>query len=177
MMHENVLEELPIGILILSVRGNLIFANGYAQQLCHEIQEKSEHSTPKIPLIKSLPQPIWRICQAVIESRELFPERPIIIEDFLQLSSTKTVQLRSRWIGLDVDSYILVMLEAQSHQQATVETQQYNLTDREAEVWLLRRSGYPYKAIASQLQITLNTVKKHIKNIHAKRDLAKWLSE
>jgi DNA-binding CsgD family transcriptional regulator len=175
MMQEDVLEGLPIGILILSAPGNLVFANGYAEQICRLLQTQSQ----RLPASSTqfLPQPIWRMYQAVNESRELFPERSVIIEDTIPLNSSMTVQVRARWLELEIDSYILVMLEAQSQAQSITEAQAFKLTDRETEVWLLRRAGYPYKAIAAQLRITLNTVKKHIKNIHAKREIAKWLSE
>jgi DNA-binding CsgD family transcriptional regulator len=37
---------------------------------------------------------------------------------------------------------------------------------------LLRRANYTCKEIAAELYISLNTVKKHMKNIHAKREKA-----
>jgi DNA-binding CsgD family transcriptional regulator len=65
------------------------------------------------------------------------------------------------------------MLEDQ-HQvnkvRAIAEARKYGLTDREAQVWLLKRTGHSYKSIAAQLYIAEDTVKKHIKSIHAKRD-------
>jgi DNA-binding CsgD family transcriptional regulator len=50
------------------------------------------------------------------------------------------------------------------------EVDQYGLTPRQAEVWLLRRANYTYKEIAAELYISLNTVKKHMKDIQAKRE-------
>jgi DNA-binding CsgD family transcriptional regulator len=52
---------------------------------------------------------------------------------------------------------------------AVEEAQSYRLTRREKEVWLLHRDRYTYKQIASELCITPNTVKKHMKSIHAKQ--------
>ena len=57
------------------------------------------------------------------------------------------------------------------------EAQKYNLTERETQVWVLKRAGYTYKVIAAKLHIAEDTVKKHIKSIHAKRDGAEWLEE
>jgi DNA-binding CsgD family transcriptional regulator len=57
-------------------------------------------------------------------------------------------------------------------QSAKGEGQRYRLTPRELEVWLRYRADYSYKAIAAELYISHNTVKKHMKNIHAKRQMA-----
>ena len=53
---------------------------------------------------------------------------------------------------------------------ANTEVDKYGLTAREADVWFLYRANYTYKEIAAQLHISLNTVKKHMKNIHAKQE-------
>lgn len=176
MMPEDLLEGLPIGLLILGPQGSLVLSNSCARSICARLPKASEPPLPHFPCPNFLPQPIRRMCQAVIESRDLFPERPVIIEDVVPLDSFTTIQIRARWLELETDSYLLVMLETEPQAQPLSEAP-HQLTDREAEVWQLRRAGYPYKAIAAQLQITLNTVKKHIKSIHAKREVAKWLSE
>lgn len=46
------------------------------------------------------------------------------------------------------------------------ETNDYSLTERELEVLSLLSKGLLYKEIADQLNITLNTVKNHCKNIY-----------
>lgn len=53
---------------------------------------------------------------------------------------------------------------------AIAQAEHYGLTSREAEVWLLRQANYSCREIAAELYISLNTVKKHMKNIHAKRE-------
>ncbi|MBM0743206.1 response regulator transcription factor [Phormidium sp. CLA17] len=50
-----------------------------------------------------------------------------------------------------------------------VQRKKYDLTERESEIWLLLRKEHSYQAIAETLQISLNTVKTHVKNIYAKR--------
>lgn len=52
-----------------------------------------------------------------------------------------------------------------------IECAKYGLTPREAEVWILRQQKKSYKQIASELFITVDTVKKHFKSIFAKREL------
>lgn len=176
MMPEDLLEGLPIGLLIFGPQGTLILSNSCARSICNQLPKASEPVPPQFACPYFLPQPIRRMCRAVIESRDLFPEQPVIIEDVVPLDSFTTIQIRARWLKLETDSYLLVMLETEP-QNEFMPHQQLQLTEREAEVWQLRRAGYPYKAIAAQLQITLNTVKKHIKNIHAKRTVDRWLQE
>lgn len=169
MMQEDVLEGLPIGVLFLSNGGDLVFSNRYAQQICSQLQDCSKNLSVNISSFEFLPPSVRRICQAVIDSRELFPEQPIIIEDSVESTALTPIQLRARWLELEFESYILVMLEPQSQHQSIQETQQFDLTDRETEVWLLRQAGYSYASIADQLQITLNAVKAQLQSIHAKR--------
>ncbi len=52
---------------------------------------------------------------------------------------------------------------------ATLEMLRYGLTPREREVWMLRRSGRSYQEIADALYISVDTVKRHLKNINTKR--------
>jgi DNA-binding CsgD family transcriptional regulator len=73
---------------------------------------------------------------------------------------------------LQGENYILVNLEdcqQASRDRAVAEVKQYELTAREAEVWLLRRSGYSYREIAEQLYLSVNTVKQHLKHIYTKQ--------
>jgi DNA-binding CsgD family transcriptional regulator len=68
--------------------------------------------------------------------------------------------------------YLLVTIEDrnQSTQNlAIADAKKYGLTRRETEIWLLRRANYSYKEIADKLCISINTVKKHLKNIHIKQ--------
>ncbi len=52
---------------------------------------------------------------------------------------------------------------------AIEESERYGLTPREKEVWVLHRMVLTYKQAASELHITPNTVKKHMKSIYVKQ--------
>ena len=53
------------------------------------------------------------------------------------------------------------------------EAKQYGLTKRETEIWLLRQlESCSYQEIASRLSISVDTVKRHLKKIYAKRSEA-----
>ncbi|MEO0540804.1 MAG: LuxR C-terminal-related transcriptional regulator [Cyanobacteria bacterium P01_A01_bin.105] len=49
------------------------------------------------------------------------------------------------------------------------EANRYGLTEREAEVWLLRQRHLSYQQIGQELFISPHTVKKHLRNVSAKR--------
>lgn len=166
-LFQGMLEGFIDGILILTEQGELVHANQTARQICHQItQIDSPHN--------SVPEKIWEVCESLIESRDLFPNQKIVLESEISQANSVNLRLRVQWFKLERmrRDCILVTIEDkyQSLQKmVTNDIHQYDLTPREAEVWLLYRAKYSYKEIAEQLYITLNTVKKHMKNIHAKR--------
>lgn len=171
-MLQVVLESLD-GILILTTKGEWVDANRTAEQICRRLQSCS----PPEPISKKLvPPEIWQVCQCLIESRELFPEQNFILFDEIVTGGSCVIRVRVRWIEWAhfEQSCLLVTLEdhQQSIQQAAIaEARRYGLTPSETKVWSLYRADYSYKQIAAALYITANTVKKHMKSIHAKRKL------
>jgi DNA-binding CsgD family transcriptional regulator len=167
---ERVIEKFIDGILILTDRGEWVQANDSARQICTQlIQGKAQPN--------SVPHEIWCICQALIESRNSYPDESLIIESDLTTPKSAPLRVRVRWLKLNSIKHpcLLVILEDryQSNQNlALAEVEKYGFTAREAQVWLLRRANYTCKEIAAKLYISLNTVKKHMKNIHAKRETA-----
>lgn len=167
-MLQAVLESLD-GILVLTTAGKWINANRSAKQICQQLQ-RSQTAAPTVPV------EIWRVCQCLIESRELFPDQQLILCDEIITREALALRIRVRWLELESleESCLLVTLE--DHQQsmqnmAIAEAHKYGLTPGEAKVWTLYRADYSYKKIAETLYITPNTVKKHMKSIHAKRKL------
>jgi DNA-binding CsgD family transcriptional regulator len=156
------------GILILTEQGECIQANNLARQICLQL-------TPTKSQLNSVPKEIWDVCQALIESRVFFPTGSMIIESEIASNQATTLRIRVRWFKLNAFPHpcLLVILEdrCQSRKKlALAEVDRYGLTPREAEVWLRRRANYTYKEIATDLYISINTVKKHMKNIQAKRE-------
>lgn len=160
-----VLEGWIDGILIFSDRQELLYSNRTATELCTQLQ--SNHSS------EPLPREIVRLCQHLTESRELFPNHPVTLESTI-VTATSTVRILGQWVDNPEEAhpYLLVRLHDQKtmqHAQAIAEAQRWHLTSREADVWLLRRQGCKREDIAARLYISLNTVKKHLKNIQAKQ--------
>jgi len=167
-----IIEGFVDGVLILTEQGKWVHANKRARRI---FQQFSSEQLER----KSVPLPIWRICESLLDSRELFPEQRMIIEAEVDTHHADPLRVRVRWLQLDTNDspYLLVTLEDRNqstNNTAIAEAQKYNLTPREAEVWSLRRDNYSYKEIAAQLYITTNTVKKHLKNIYAKQQGIVW---
>lgn len=163
----SVLEGFVDGILILSEQGDILHANTHARRMCRQFV------SPEASLNQA-PAAIWRVCQALIASRDLFPDQKTMPEMEVDMDDRTTLRVRVRWIDLSQiqQSCLLVTLENRSQSirnLAIADSHKYGLTPRETEVWALRRAGYSYKDIANKLYITHNTVKRHIKNILAKQ--------
>lgn len=164
---QSVLEGFVDGLLILSEQGEVLHANSRAHRICRQFSQ-AELST------QHLPEPMWRVCQTLLESRKAFPDQKVIPETEISLDEKTTIRIRAQWIELAQlqQSCLLVTLENRSQSMqnlAIADARKYGFTPRETEVWALRRAGHSYKDIARKLYITHNTVKRHIKNILAKQ--------
>ncbi|MBE9183035.1 helix-turn-helix transcriptional regulator [Oculatella sp. LEGE 06141] len=169
---QGVIESLVDGILILTNEGDVIHANSTARRICMQLVGDTSSEQP-------VPQQIWHICQVLMESRELFPDQAVIIEDEISISKPVTIRIRARWLELSDGTRPCLLLTLENRYEsaknmAIAEAKKYGLTERETQVWLLKRAGYTYKAIAAELHIAVDTVKKHLKNIHARRDAMQW---
>jgi DNA-binding CsgD family transcriptional regulator len=163
---QGLMEGLIDGIMIITSAGELIHENSSARQIRHGLNPNSQ----------PIPAPIWRCCQALIDSHQLYPEQPLMIEDELASPMGK-IRIRVQWLlAENLPQYLLVTLEDRSQSaqyRAIAESIRYGLTNRETDVWRLKRAGLSYKQIAAQLFLAENTVKKHIKNIHVKQAAAR----
>lgn len=166
-LMQGVLEGLTDGVLIVSEQGEWVYHNYYAHCICQELNQGQ-------PVLNQVPEVVWRNCLALMESRELYPAQPIVIESEIALSPSQVYRIRVRWLVLEDSQrpYLMVLLEDRCQalqNQAMAESILYELTPRQAEVWLLYRAGFSYRQIANELYITLNTVKRHLKDIRAKQ--------
>ena len=170
---QGVVECLPDGIMIVTDRGELTYDNSCARQICLALRTDDSCADSNV----DVPSQIWRCCQALIESHTQY-QQAIVIEDEIQ-TATATIRIRVRWLDPEQLEHPLLLVTLEDQRQsaqyrAYTEAHRYRLTERETEVWLLKRAGMTYKAIAAKLHIAEDTVKKHIKNIHARRDAVQW---
>ncbi|MDZ7959147.1 MAG: PAS domain-containing protein [Aulosira sp. DedQUE10] len=164
-----VIENLEDGILILNEAGELLHANASAEQICLQLNQENCGKKFVHPAIQQL-------CKSLIDSRNYPDNQQIILSDEIVFDQYTIFRTRVRWLNLNNVQmpYFLVTIENQYQSLkniAIAEVKKYDLTPREAEIWSLYRGKYSYKDIAAQLYITVNTVKKHMKNIHAKRQV------
>lgn len=164
---KSILENFLDGILILTEQGELLESNDLAQQICTQL-------IPNEPRRNSVPKEIWTVCQTLLESSSSYSQQAALVESEMTTNQSITLRIRVQWLPLNALSRpcLLVILEnrSQSLQNLAIsEVNHYGLTPREAEVWLLSRANYTRQEIAAKLYISLNTVKKHLKNIQAKR--------
>ena len=164
-----VLEGFTDGVLIIDKAGNCIHHNQEGRALCQRLN-------PQCCSQGTVPTCLWSMCQHVLESRDLFPDNSVVLTQSLTCPQGHSIRAKVQWLSLPTseDAYLLVLLEDErrsARATALLESVQYNLTPRERDVWLLRRANHSYEEIASKLFIAVNTVKRHLKSIHAKRKL------
>ena len=169
-LSEKALEDLIDGVLILTEQKELLYANDCARRILRQLDREDTLT----PVSDPVPDEIWYLCQTLIESRHLFPDQYWLIESQVFIDSSVIFNVRARWFKLEAREQSCIILSIRDHYQsikdiAIEESQKYRLTSREKEIWLLHRANYTYKRIASELCITPNTVKKHMKNIYLKQ--------
>jgi DNA-binding CsgD family transcriptional regulator len=164
------LEALPQGVMVLTADLKLVYANEKANRLCQQLAARDRRPTQS-PLV------ISEICHRLLKTKSL-EGRPLLME--CQTLRQQTIRLRASWLNVNPGMgginqsapHILVTLENCSEaleEEIRIEQRKYDLTEREAEIWMLLRQEYSYQDIAETLQISLNTVKTHVKNVYAKK--------
>ena len=160
----SVLEGFVDGILILNLQSDLVYANTPGTRICQHLTSRENR----------VPDEVLRSCNALIESRELYGDRPLVIESEITNEQSQAFRIRVQWLKIDdlPQPCLLVRLEDQQQalqSLAVTEAKRYGLTPREAEVLFLKRCNLSRKEIAAQLYITIDTVKKHLGNIQSKK--------
>ena len=170
-----VIDNFIDGILILTDQGEWVHANEAARQIC------AQFSVDQLQR-NSVPKEIWRTCQALLDSGHLSPIYAALMETEIELEPATKLRVRVKWLQVRFNSHpcLLIMLEDRTQlvdNLAMTEVDKYGLTARESEVWVLHRANYTYKEIAAKLHISFNTVKKHMKNIHAKQETVLYMED
>lgn len=160
----SVIEGFSDGILILTTAGEPLHINRRGFQLCRQISPDDNHQVP---------DPIWTLCQYLVESEQIYADRPVVLSNTI-LTPGGAIRARVQWyqVSEQAEPCLMVNLEDQAQAAKTAalfEARQFNLTERETEVWVLRKANHSYEEIAGELYIAINTVKRHLKSIYAKR--------
>jgi len=168
-LFQKILESFTDGILIVTLQKEIIQVNACAHDICAELN--GDRAQPDI-----VPEEIWQVCQILIENQTSRSDHTPVIDLEISTAQIATLRVRSCWLNASnfPQPCILNILEDRqktAQQLATVNIEQYGLTSREAEVWLLRCQNFTYKQIAAELYITPATVKKHLRSIYTKQSL------
>ncbi|MEO1068466.1 MAG: LuxR C-terminal-related transcriptional regulator [Cyanobacteria bacterium J06638_6] len=180
MLFETMLDRLfpSQGLLLISRSGRVIQSSPKARTLCQILGTGNAPVTKGSGLswqgLWALPPQLRTLCKAMIDSRDEFPTQRIQLHDEIEVDGEGYIHLNGEWVdwGEAEPTYLLITLENPvevSVQRALFDAHRYQLTTRETDVWQLALQGYSYSAIAEELFISLNTVKRHMKNIHEKR--------
>ena len=156
------LENLQDGFIIASQAGIVHQINEPAQRICDLLSAKDD----------KLPVEIWRICESAIAHQNVLSFKKIGLDAEIILPEIGTVRVRVQTIKIAKNTCLLIVLEDRQQtirNRALSDATLFGLTERETEVWQLRLRGDGYKEISAALWISVDTVKKHVKNILAKR--------
>lgn len=161
---QKMLEAMPQGVMVLSRTLELVHCNEKAAELCEQLRELEEASS-------SLPIALLELCERFLQEQETI--REYLVMEY-RGATGETVRSRVRWMTMrsEAPSLLLVLLEDcrdALQEERFLEQRRYDLTDREAEVWSLFRQHCTYQEISDALNISMNTVKTHMKNVYAKR--------
>ena len=164
---DNTSLETQVGsVLVFTEDGALIYAT---EHLPDRLKKLMASAGPGV-----MPEEILLICQMLKQCRSRFPTQNWAMEFDIFTKDAIALRIRSRWLKLEGFDQPCILLIVEDHQQMVQdivldEVQGWGLTPREQEVWLHHQAGCTYSQIAEQLFITINTVKKHMRSVHAKR--------
>ncbi|MBM0742408.1 helix-turn-helix transcriptional regulator [Phormidium sp. CLA17] len=170
---QEIVENLIDGVLIVTTTGEWVYGNYNAHRICQQLNVGQ-------PTAEMVPQKVWQICQVFIANHQVLSEpttiEPVMVEAEITIELAVRYRVRVRWFRLeDTHSpHLLVTLEdcdQVARSRAIAEINQYGLTARQADVWLLHRTGHTYRDIATKLFVAINTVKRHMKDIYLKQKL------
>ncbi|NJP09922.1 MAG: helix-turn-helix transcriptional regulator [Leptolyngbyaceae cyanobacterium RU_5_1] len=166
---QTIVDNLIDGVLIVTMDGEWVYGNYIAHRICQQLNLGTLVS-------EVIPPSIWQVCQILLERDRSGCEHPVVIESEISLEHLAQYRVRVCWLQMEDAQrpYLLVTLEDRhktASSRAISEVRQYGLTARQSDVWMLYRTGHTYREIATELFVTVNTVKRHMKDIHAKQKL------
>jgi DNA-binding CsgD family transcriptional regulator len=171
-VHSKLIELVREGVLIVSQKLEPIYLNIKAREICQKLCDSDRSSTQLPPILSHMSHQLLNNFSTETD--------PMIVD--YQVCGEQTIRIRAyqlqyspeqRLGALDSDChYILVFLEDRNvtlNEELKIDQKKYDLTERETQILHLLSQAYSYQEIANKLQISLNTVKFHVKNINSKR--------
>jgi DNA-binding CsgD family transcriptional regulator len=159
---EIILEGLQYAFIVVNQLGVIKKISASARNICELLESEGNE----------LPSEIWKVCQSALIKKDILIREKIVIDAEVTLKTEKFAHVHVHHVQIVQETCLLIILE---DYQRTIRNKVlsdavlFNLTRRETEVWKLRLQCAGYSEISVALEISENTVKKHIKNILAKR--------
>ncbi|MBO3462209.1 helix-turn-helix transcriptional regulator [Aetokthonos hydrillicola Thurmond2011] len=166
------IELIKEGVMLVSQNLQPVYLNSKAREISQQLRQTNYHSHTLPPVISDI---YYRL------TKNLNSEDKIFIMEY-KVAEERTIRIRACNLNLEVDDefsavpenrrWVLFFLEDRSaslQEELWIEQKKYDLTERETEILNFLSQAYTYQEIANLLQISLNTVKFHVKNIYAKK--------
>lgn len=171
-VHSKLIELFREGVLIVSQKLEPIYLNKKAREICQRLCD-SDLSSTQLPLILSH-MSYQLLNNFSTETDTMIVDYRVCGEQIIRIRAYQLpYSLEQRLGTLDSEChYILVFLEDRNdtlNEELKINQKKYDLTERETQILDLLSQTYSYQEIASKLQISLNTVKFHVKNINSKK--------
>jgi DNA-binding CsgD family transcriptional regulator len=171
-VHSKLIELVREGVLIVSQKLEPIYLNIKAREICQLLCDSNHSSTQLPPILSHMSHQLLNNFSA--ETDPMIVDYQVCGEQIIRIRAYQLPYSPEQRIGVfDSDChYILVFLEDRNvtlNEELKIEQKKYDLTERETQILHLLSQTYSYQEIASKLQISLNTVKFHVKNINSKR--------
>jgi len=156
------LGNLQDGFIIASQTGKIHQINQPAERICDLLNAKPD----------KLPTELWNVCRSALKNKDVLSFSKVGLDADIILPKLGQIRIRVQNITVgDVPCLLIVLEDRQQtiRNKALSDAALYGLTERETEIWQLRLRGAAYKEISTALWISVDTVKKHVKNILAKQ--------
>ncbi len=159
------------GFVVTDSAGKIQQINQPAERICHLLDTSGPY-TNRLREDNALPPEIWHVCKTALRKKDALSNQSAGIDADIVLPELGIVRTRVQNISFGQTPYLLILLEDRqqtTRNKALSEAAICGLTERETEIWQLRLRGDAYKEISAALWISIDTVKKHLKNIRAKQ--------
>lgn len=168
---QNVVVELvKEGVIILSRSLQPIHSNKKAKEICQQLWSNHYSSDKFPPAISELLN--WLCKNPDIEGETFVMDYQLNEERIVRIRACILDSNREPRLTSSTRPWLVLFLEdrhAILQDELRIEQKKYDLTDRELEVLSLLSQSFSYQEISNRLQVSLNTVKFHVKKINLKK--------
>jgi hypothetical protein len=160
-------DSLPFGVAIVTEAIEPVYVNQRFDAIFDELVVRRVNGLP--PILKTYAQ------QFMEEAGEDPDPLPLILD--CQPRTSRLLRWSLSWFSGTLPALadrrcLLVVVEDCYRDlliQMRLDQKHYGLTDQEARVWVMLKFGMAYKDISEHLDIKLNTVKTHARNVYTKQ--------